>query len=51
MHFNKADRYFGFYELFILQTRENSYPISESTAATNLGSWGGGGGGRGVYGG
>ncbi len=41
MHFNKADQYFGFYELFILDTRENTYLISESAAPTNLGSWGG----------
>ncbi len=24
MHFNEADHYFGFYEMFILWTRENT---------------------------
>ncbi len=43
MHFNKADHYFGFYELFIQETRENIYLISESAAPTNLGSWSGAG--------
>ncbi len=43
MHFNKADHYLGFYELFILQTRENIYLISDRAAPTNLGSWGGAG--------